>query len=169
MPTENENGKGRQDNPEDGVFFQSGNSSPQLSNKLSSSSAVKTPGLSKSTTSSPSQNSHNDRDSIQEDLKHETQISRNLSPSDDSSEDSEPFEGAVYIGSQYEGPTEAEINLTLEGHNNNIMFIRPNNMLDDIHEEGSSEIEDDDYWNDSVTDSASHNVAIHNNNRYNCK
>ena len=169
MPTESENGKGRQDNPEDEVFLQSDNSSHQLSNKLSSSSAVKTPETSKSTTSSPSQNSHNDRDAIQEDLKHENQISRNLSPSDGSSKDSEPLEGAVSIGSQEEGPTEEEINFTLEAHNNNIMFIRPSNVLDDIHEEDSSEIEDDDYGDDSVTDSASYDVAMHNKNRYNCK
>ena len=59
--------------------------------------------------------------------------------------------------------------MTLEGHNNKVMFIRPSNTLDDIHEEDSSEIEDDDFGDDSITDSASYDVALHQKKRYHCK
>ena len=38
-----------------------------------------------------------------------------------------------------------------------------NNALDDIHEEDSSEMDEDDYVNNSISDSASYDVALHYN------
>ena len=87
----------------------------------------------------------------------------NVPSSSEESDEEEALEENDSIEAQKNKPTINEtMPMQVSDQPNNGVFMGPRSYtLDDIHEEDSSEIDDYDYGNDSISDSASYDIAVH--------